>query len=693
MSFFNIALIGCGAAAKRYYLPALQKIERQLGRIFFVDTNIKFAEGLAKNFVKANFFGDYRDIIAEFQGAIVCVPNQFHYSVCLDLLNAGVHVLCEKPLSETAQEAEVLCRVARQQKLVLCVNNTRRIFPTFREVKNILDRGEIGQVRHILFNEGNAFAWPSATGFYVNPKVSTKGVMADIGSHILDLFCWWLGEKPELIEFKDDSYGGPESVAHMKARIKECNIDLFLNRLCNINNSFIIRGTLGEIEGNVFDWKHLQIKLYSGQSIQMKFKTRIYNFPQFVSKIVKNFMAASQGKEKPYISGQDVIPSIHLMEECYARRIRFELPWFNRIKAIPIKEGRVLVTGAAGFIGCRVVEMLYLTNSRMVRAGIKQWASAARLGRFPVDIVLLDLMDRKQIEDALDGVTDIIHCAYGPSGVTVEGTRNLLEVAGKKAIRRIVHLSTIEVYGQDNGVISEQYPLTLTDNEYNKTKVQAEQICWEFYEKGLPVSIIRPSIVYGPFSRNWTLYFARLLADGKWTLSHEQGLGQCNLIYVDDLVRGIIAVLDHAKGVGEAFNINGPDVVTWNEYFQRFNKMMGFPSIQEKSIGDAKLHGLLIKPLRYAGQLVKNHFMEQAKQLAGYSSFAKTLMKKAENTLKMSASPETLKLYNRQVFYDAQKAKNLLGFTPETSLDEGLEITCEWLRHQKIIAREVFIKP
>ena len=89
----------------------------------------------------------------------------------------------------------------------------------------------------------------------------------------------------------------------------------------------------------------------------------------------------------------------------------------------------ILVTGAGGFIGCRVVEFLHLSGWASPRAGVRRWSSAARLGRLPVDIIQCNVTDPAQVATAVEGVDAIVHCAVGDRSVTVDGTRNLLEAA------------------------------------------------------------------------------------------------------------------------------------------------------------------------------------------------------------------------------------------------------------------------
>ncbi|MDB4265039.1 NAD-dependent epimerase/dehydratase family protein, partial [bacterium] len=352
---------------------------------------------------------------------------------------------------------------------------------------------------------------------------------------------------------------------------------------------------------------------------------------------------------------------------------------------IPIKSikttGKTLVTGAAGFIGGRIVETLYLSGERDVRAGIRQWASAARLGRFPVDIVKMDLLNKDEIKQALDGVDKIIHCAYGDSAVTVQGTTNLLEASMEKKIDRFVHLSTSEVYGDVSGQINEDSPLQYSGNEYSRMKIDAEKACWEFHRKGLPIVIIRPSIVYGPFGRNWTVRFAKTFIAGKGAIYEIYGEGKCNLVFIDDLVKGILIAIEHKNAIGQAFNFNGPEVISWNEYFQRFNEKMGLSPLKSINMFKVDMRSALMGPVRILGRFVRDNFMGPAKKIAETSEFVNIMMKRTENKLKTTLSREELKLFNKDTIYSCNKAKKLIKFYPSFSIDEGLNLTVAWLKH------------
>jgi nucleoside-diphosphate-sugar epimerase len=347
---------------------------------------------------------------------------------------------------------------------------------------------------------------------------------------------------------------------------------------------------------------------------------------------------------------------------------------------------KVLVTGAGGYVGGWIVESLYLQGFKNVRAGIRRWASAARIGRFPVEIILCDVLDEHQVNKAVEGIDVVIHCAYGSREATVRGTQNILEASLRKKIKKFVHLSTVSVYGNAAGEIDETIPVQLTGSEYGDSKIEAEQLCWDYYSKGLPLTILRPSVIYGPFSKLWISKFAERLQSGQWGIFKEVGDGQCNLIYIQDLIKGILLSMNSDKALGQVFNMNGSDIISWNDYFQRFNDALHLPPLQIISSTKAKGTSEFMAPIKTAARYVLKHHEKIITQMYQRSLILQRIMKRVEQKMKTSPGNEELSMFGRKAHYTISKAESVLGFVPDYTIDKGLAMSIEWLKHESLFS-------
>jgi len=345
----------------------------------------------------------------------------------------------------------------------------------------------------------------------------------------------------------------------------------------------------------------------------------------------------------------------------------------------------IVVTGAGGFIGGRVVEILHCSDKESVRAGVRRWSSAARIGRLPVEIVQCDVTDIQQVRRAIRGATAIIHCAVGTRDVTVEGTRVMLEASMEGGVERFVHLSTVDVYGNVSGNVEETQPYQYTGREYGDAKIDAEKICWDFFRRGLPVTILRPTLVHGPFSDSWTIEFAQRLQRSPWPLPRQYCNGVCNLVYIDDLVSAIRLALTKDSAVGEAFNVNGADYLTWNDYFDRLNAAMGLPPLNVQPAGKSRRTTALISPVRSIARVGLKHFQHQIMAIYQRSDVAKRLMRVAESAIRNTPTAAEFDMCSKVVRYQHKKAEKLLGYTPHFNLDRALALTSLWLRHHGYI--------
>jgi NAD dependent epimerase/dehydratase len=312
------------------------------------------------------------------------------------------------------------------------------------------------------------------------------------------------------------------------------------------------------------------------------------------------------------------------------------------------KNKKVLVTGATGFIGSHVVETLVNLGAR-VRA-YAQYNSQNSIGllelipentRKEVDVVWGDVREMESVKKASDGHTVIFHLAslvgipysyLHPQEVVMTntiGTLNILICARENETEKTVITSTSEVYGTAKYVpIDENHPLQ-GQSPYSASKIAADKLAESFFcAYNLPVAICRPFNTYGP-RQSMRAVIPTIITQA--LTKDEVHLGSVSptrdLNFVLDTVAGFIRIAESPRSVGEVINIGA-----------------GF----EISIGDlaAKICALVGKDLPVVSD---------------------------EKRLRPTKSE-----VNR-LFADNRKAKELLGWEPHVSLDEGLKRTIEWI--------------
>jgi predicted dehydrogenase len=298
-----------------------------------VDPNLGRAKAMATKFGAAAAVDRYQDVISDIDGAIVAVPPKLHYPVTMDLLEARVNVLCEKPLTDNGEHARHLVAKAKQMQVALCVNNYRRLYPSSIKVRDLIAAGELGTIRRLEFSWGEQFDWPAASSAYFGVAAG-RGVLADKGAHVLDLVCWWLGGKPEVVSYEDDSMGGTEAVAALRFRMKECEGVIQLSWLSRFANTFEVEGDRASAAGRLFDWNTVDLKHSSGRRDKLRLPSPA-KVQQDVGKILlDNFLDVVRGCAIPVVAGSDVLPSIELLDDCYASRRRMAMPWYDAWRRI-----------------------------------------------------------------------------------------------------------------------------------------------------------------------------------------------------------------------------------------------------------------------------------------------------------------------------------------------------------------------
>lgn len=199
MSKVRVAVVGCGSISKYRHIPEYASNEN-VELVAFVDPIIERAEHYA-NVHGGKAFADYETMLAEVKpdAVSVCTPNYLHAPVSIAAANAGAHVLVEKPMAVTDEEAEAMIEAAARNGVKLMVGHNQRFFPPHIKAREILQSGVLGRVLtfRTSFGHPGPEAWSidgKESWFFRKPE-AVMGAMGDLGVHKSDLIRWLLQDE------------------------------------------------------------------------------------------------------------------------------------------------------------------------------------------------------------------------------------------------------------------------------------------------------------------------------------------------------------------------------------------------------------------------------------------------------------------------------------------------------------------
>ena len=604
---------------------------------------------------------------------------------------------------------------------------------------------------------------PNSPAFW-SLEMSGGGVLLETGAHTLDTLLWQLGPA-QLRSYRDDALGGVESDALIELELAGgAKGTVELSRARTLRNSAIIAGSRGQIEVSLHRNAVLRAQPddligfeFNGQSGAAMPEEDLV--AEMFERELADWLCAIRAGGEPFVSGASAMPVVALAERCYRKRRPLRQPWHDpaqpqgdgavsstvsmrissrwRSPAQPRGDGalngradlgsrrlalataqprgdgalngrRVLVTGATGFIGARLVEKLVLEEGAHVRAAVRNFEKAARLARFASERVELrhfDMADPKASGSAVnalvEGCDTLFHLARDTQSLAAneQAARRIGAACLRAGVRRLVHVSSLSVYEPlPNAPLTEQSP---TGQRPGNDKLAAErEIMRMARQQGLPATVIQPCIVYGPFSRHWTERPADMLANGILVLP-APGDGICNAVHVDDLVRALVLAAWRDEAVGGTFLVSGPEHPTWLDFYRAYEKALGrsaairlapYEEIRRQRRGAGGLTALLaprrlldqrpLRPLRQAlraaiyprlgerGKAWAKQFYEQGRLLPA---------RRSDRPPEFLPQGHLLDLYVAKCPVRIDKARRLLGYEPEIGLASGMEHTARYL--------------
>ncbi len=324
---------------------------------------------------------------------------------------------------------------------------------------------------------------------------------------------------------------------------------------------------------------------------------------------------------------------------------------------------RVCVTGANGFVGSNLCQHLLASGCRV--RGLVRPRSDRRFIRTLPDLELHDgdLGDRASLERAFADVAIVFHAAartsdWGPwsefESVNVAGVARVMEAARTQGVRRVVHFSSVSVYGfPGRADVTEDLPWrALPDDPYITSKQLGETMALGCHGRGTEVVVLRPGGLYGPNDHVTSVPLFTALQQGglPWV---DGGRHLMAPTYVDNLLQAACLAAIRAEAAGRAYNVADDGRTTWREYLEWACAELGCRAPRWSL------------PSRVAWPLA-------------------VVVESTARLLRLREAPPLTRYRVRAVMadshYSCARAKRDLGYAPAVSTREGLRRTVDWYR-------------
>jgi len=324
----------------------------------------------------------------------------------------------------------------------------------------------------------------------------------------------------------------------------------------------------------------------------------------------------------------------------------------------------IAVTGATGFLGSHLCER-FIEDGDDVRVFVRDVKKAASYEGRAERIVVGDVTDEHAMADLMRGAEVAVHLVSNfrvASGspesyreINVEGTKNALNAARAAGVKRFVYCSTIGVHGNvKESPATEDSPYNPGDL-YQETKTEAEKFCLDEAKKeGMEIVVVRPTSMYGPGDMRMLKMFKMLAKRTFFTV------GPCqenfHAVYIDDVVNGFLAAIKTPGISGQVFFIGGAEYVTLKAYIDTAAAAVGAPPPFLHFpywffYGAAVVCESICVPLRIEPPLHRRR----------------------------------VRFFKNNRAFSIEKARNVLGYEPTVSLDDGMKRTVAWYKQNGLL--------
>jgi predicted dehydrogenase/nucleoside-diphosphate-sugar epimerase len=621
---WKVGLLGAGYISD-WHLKALRAIPT-VQVVAVCDLNRSRTESFAARHGIAGAFTSIDEMVKSggCEAVHVLLPPELHFSAASQLLDAGVHVLLEKPACVNVSECDQLVEQAKRVGKVVGVSHNFLFAPAYERLRADVRAGLLGPIGEIsiVWNKelGQLRGGPFASWMFREPS----NVMLEIGphsaAHLLDL----LGNPESLkVEVDRPTILPSGKTFYRRWRVQADRGPARAELQFGLGGGFTehrihIRGWIAsatcDFEAGTYvlrrrsplpeDFDRYQITRNEAKALLKQGRRKLLRYVlskfkltkkgnDFGTSITRSLSAFYDGLQKSELDhrlslgfASDVV-NVCGQIGAEANRVAPAVNEASRTVMSGTASGNtVLVLGGTGFIGQALVRQL-VEAGHPVRLLVRDPRNLpVSLHGLSIDVVGGDLSRPDDLDRAMTGVTTVCHLARAHVEtwddyvrLEIGGTRNVAEACLRAGVRRFLYTGTIDsCYTGSAGTIGDENaldPKVQRRNLYARAKAESERLLIEMREKqGLPLALFRPGIVIGaggsPF--HWGI--------GMWSGDAVcriwgRGTNPLPIVLVDDVARALVRAVDADDVLGKSFNLVGPPLLSALEYVAELERCSG----------------------------------------------------------------------------------------------------------------------
>lgn len=612
----KIGIVGCGMNADYH----LRFVRAYLGAtvVGMVDNNEVVAKAFAARHEIPNVFGCIEDLVktAQPDAVHIVTPPGTHASLAQEAIMLGCHTLVEKPFALDLSEANHLFELAEHNGVNLCAMHNHFFDPCMLKARRLIENGAAGPIISLDSHYGlnthidafRKYPSPNQIPWLYNLPA---GQFHDFLPHPLYVMLPYLGKIQEF-DVQEKSFGdlpqdlsdelhvlirGDKAIGHatisFAAKPHQHYLRIFGTRMMIHVDFNTMTTTVHPVSSLPKAAQRAMANIGASWQLASSTVENVWNFArkrlrpyQGMQTLIHQFYDAIQGKGEMPVSREDALSVMAAIDGIVSRlkgpRLNFEPIGAQKYNGtLRPAAPRVLVTGATGFFGKRLIEIL-TSRGYAVRALARKLANVNPLQDLGVEIYFGDVAARDSLLPAFEGIDLVVHAAADTAGSeeegqisTIDGTRNVLDLCAQFPIKKLIYISSCSVYhvaGMRRGdTITETSPLEPWPRKrgaYSWAKWEAEKLVRSAMEAGrVPIICLRPGTIFGPGTELYTPMMG-FSVGRKLFLTIGNGQFELPLVYIDNLVDAILLAMENGAVKSGIFNVVDPEKVTKKAYIE-----------------------------------------------------------------------------------------------------------------------------